>query len=225
MNSAWSLQKTQILSGIRVPTRPIACRHYRAAGARPIEIRRERAHLVLQLRKGADVVDPALFIACAASCRRSAPGLWVADQLTDLVLRNAVTHHSFDTVPLVERRLDTWPAPTIRHGASPNSCPGTGNRSTPPAPPPNSAHSPSAYALGMDRPRPEPASDVGQGKRLSPGAELVPGFHQRLHGLSEQGRLCQPANAAAGLPPAPEISVRHGRYAWCQKRNRPAPLQ
>src|SRR5690349_11940608 len=69
----------------------------------------------------------------------------------------------------------------------------------------------------MDRPRPEPASDVGQGKRLSPGAELVPGFHQRLHGLSEQGRLCRPANAAAGLPPAPEISVRHGSYAWCQE--------
>ena len=70
----------------------------------------------------------------------------------------------------------------------------------------------------MDRPRPEPASDGGQGKRLSPGAELVPGFHQRLHGLSEQGRLCRPANAAAGLPPAPEISVRHGSYAWCHKR-------
>ena len=31
----------------------------------------------------------------------------------------------------------------------------------------------------------QPASDVAKGKGLSPGAELVPGLHQRLHGLSE----------------------------------------
>src|SRR5215472_13750491 len=36
-------------------------------------------------------------------------------------------------------------SPTIRPGASPSSCPGTGNRSTPPAPPPELARSPNAY--------------------------------------------------------------------------------
>jgi hypothetical protein len=36
-------------------------------------------------------------------------------------------------------------SPIIRRGALPNSCPGTGNRSTPPALPPKPAHSPSAY--------------------------------------------------------------------------------
>src|ERR1700730_11886568 len=34
---------------------------------------------------------------------------------------------------------------TTRRGGSPNSCPGTGNRSTPPALPPEPARSPSAY--------------------------------------------------------------------------------
>jgi hypothetical protein len=36
-------------------------------------------------------------------------------------------------------------SPIIRHDESPNSSPGTGNRSTPPALPPKPAHSPSAY--------------------------------------------------------------------------------
>jgi hypothetical protein len=36
--------------------------------------------------------------------------------------------------------------PTTRRGASPNSCPGTGNRSKPPAPPPEPARSPNAYS-------------------------------------------------------------------------------
>ncbi len=36
----------------------------------------------------------------------------------------------------------------IRRGALPNSCPGTGNRSKPPAPPPKPARSPSAYGAG-----------------------------------------------------------------------------
>src|SRR6516165_746184 len=43
--------------------------------------------------------------------------------------------------------------PTTRRGASPNSCPGTGNRSKPPAPPLELARSPNAYEVSrlLDR--------------------------------------------------------------------------
>src|SRR5438309_8465259 len=44
---------------------------WRVAGARPIEIAREGAHLVLQLGKGADVVDPVLFHTARRPVRRA----------------------------------------------------------------------------------------------------------------------------------------------------------
>jgi hypothetical protein len=46
--------------------------------------------------------------------------------------------------PLIRQRDDSE-LTGCRRGASPNSCPGTGKRSKPPALPPESAHSPSAY--------------------------------------------------------------------------------
>src|SRR5438874_12555524 len=66
-----------------------------------------------------------------AAPRRSTP--WLRAPSSTLSTRSTISPTCSPALPI------------IRHGALPNSCPGIGSPPTPPAPPPKSAHSPSAY--------------------------------------------------------------------------------